>query len=99
MKRLIIAALALTATACVQSSPPPQEEQVQQQREQQQSQRLAQNQTNPELNWILIGISTSKYNEQISTAVFKTYGECEQAQKEEVNSCIPMQELPDSYWR
>lgn len=99
MKRTILALGLLSIAACAAPAAPTQEEQVQQQIEQEQSQRLAQNQNNAELNWILIGISTSKYGEQISTAVFKTYIDCEREAREEANACIPTAALPESYWR
>lgn len=56
-------------------------------------------QADPALNWINIGISTSKTSEDLHTGVHRTYAECVADASMEDNNCIPIAKLPDSYWK
>lgn len=104
MTKLLPLALVLALAACTTQTPA---QQQQEQAQQQQQQHLQQEDSdrkntakdNAEVNWMLIGISTGKYSEQITTAVFKTLQECEQAANEEANACTPIAALPASYWK
>lgn len=55
-------------------------------------------QSDPNLNWVRVGISTGKFSESISTTVHKTYAECLESAWSEANDCVPTSKLPDSYW-
>ena len=98
MKRLIPAAL--TVTACSQE--PTVQEQLQQeaerrvQAEQQRIQSLREK--NPEVNWMMISITAGKYSEDIEAEVYRTYDECRQIQPWEDTECVPIAALPESYW-
>ena len=101
MKNLsILAVTSLMLTACnVQEikvdSPPTPEQKAAIERE---NQITAARRSNPEVNWVLVGISTGKYDEHISSEVYKTFEECQKGAVEESSTCVPVPALPQSYW-
>lgn len=105
---ILVLAAAVSLAGCIGQPQPisPQEQALIEQEEQQarqEAERAEQEeqrrQTVKGLNWILIGISTGKYSESLTTNVFKTYKECSEAAQDEANSCVPIAALPKEYWQ
>lgn len=53
---------------------------------------------NPEVNWLMVGITTGKYSEDIAAEVYRTHDECRQNQPFEDTECVAIAALPESYW-
>lgn len=105
MKKYFVALTALTLTACGAPAPTAEELAVQQAAErrvqaEQVEQRRIQSlrEQNPEVNWLMVGITTGKYSEDIAAEVYRTHDECRQNQPFEDTECVAIAALPESYW-
>ena len=104
MTKFLAAAVLLAVTACA-PEPTAQElavtkqaQQIVAEREQEQRRVQVIQQSNPQVNWLYTGISTSKYGEELVTEVYQTYSECQANQTMEANTCTATAALPESYW-